>query len=376
MKNTHVLTQVLLLAAIVCVICLTRSALGQCPGCTPPPSGMVGWWPTSLDLIEPRSNGTLSGGAQVLQGIVGDGIVFPAGASGLFEIPHIPKLRTGTSFTVDVWMRLSPNGGVVEITKHVIVPPFDLTGFDLSCGSNGGQDRYLCWGVYSASGSDGLCHSNIGIPVDQWHLVAMTVEPTRIRIFIDGSIVHEQPNHTPGPYDFEGPIRVEGSNGRFDELEVFNRALSPAEILAIFQAGAAGKCKPPPVASLANTPTLFPIDSHVIADGSASTNQSEFYQWCLCPTEYFNGPCIPGTNCVSPADRYNPIRDYGVQSPGTYMLSLQVRNDCGISTFATKHIRVVDSNNVPTLSKWGLVALGVGLVVVGGVFIRSRVGIA
>jgi hypothetical protein len=33
-------------------------------------------------------------------------------------------------------------------------------------------------------------------------------------------------------------------NGLLDELEIFNRVLTAAEVKAIFAAGSAGKCKP------------------------------------------------------------------------------------------------------------------------------------
>ena len=38
------------------------------------------------------------------------------------------------------------------------------------------------------------------------------------------------------------------SKNDLDELGIYNRALSAAEILAIYNAGSAGKCPPPPCA--------------------------------------------------------------------------------------------------------------------------------
>lgn len=43
----------------------------------------------------------------------------------------------------------------------------------------------------------------------------------------------------PGP---TGDIRR--MDGELDEVSIYNRALSPQEIAAIFAAGQAGKCKP------------------------------------------------------------------------------------------------------------------------------------
>lgn len=129
------------------------------------------------------------------------------------------------------------------------------------------------------------------------------------------------------------------------------------------------------IASLANTPTLFPVGQHVIADGSASINQTQFYVWCICQTEYFDGPCIPGSDiCLSPADYLSPTWDWGTRATGTYKLTL-ITYCGGETSTAMKHIRVIGTN-VPTVSEWGLIVLGIGILLVGAFVIRGRVGVA
>jgi len=94
------------------------------------------------------------------------------------------------------------------------------------------------------------------VPLDnQWHLVAVTVKraPNGITFYLDGV-----PGSKGDPSPFPGsvtppaaiPIYVSHPDGGFDgcidEVQLFNRALDPAEITAIYQAGNLRKDKSNP----------------------------------------------------------------------------------------------------------------------------------
>ncbi len=69
------------------------------------------------------------------------------------------------------------------------------------------------------------------------------------------SVTGGSPNNTPGSFDDRGFFL----NGRIDEVELFvGRALDNAEILAIFNAGNAGKCKAMTTVEIAIHPGSFP----------------------------------------------------------------------------------------------------------------------
>src|SRR5207244_8616008 len=94
------------------------------------------------------------------------------------------------------------------------------------------------------------------ITTNTWQHVALTYDKSsnngKITIYLNGNIARQITNaggftpQTTYPLNF-GARLAQGAAyyaGSMDEVEIFNRALSQSEIQAIFNAGAAGKCKP------------------------------------------------------------------------------------------------------------------------------------
>ena len=94
-----------------------------------------------------------------------------------------------------------------------------------------------------------------------WHHVAATLSRHALdevsnRIYIDGVLCAMLDYGSVGFIGGEDQEVLIGANypdepwgdffeGVIDEVEIFNRALDEAEIRAIYEAGSAGKCKPP-----------------------------------------------------------------------------------------------------------------------------------
>jgi hypothetical protein len=84
------------------------------------------------------------------------------------------------------------------------------------------------------------------------------------------------------PAGFGSRLGVGGgppASERIDELSIYNRALSPAEVLAIRQAGAAGKCIPPPTIPLPPTNQLVQAGNTATLRIVASGFPPILYQW-------------------------------------------------------------------------------------------------
>ena len=84
-----------------------------------------------------------------------------------------------------------------------------------------------------------------------WYHVALTLDGTTARLYVNG--VLEATGATDSNYIPDSNFRIGGVSccngdafaGLVDEVEVFTRALTQAEIQSIFEAGSAGKCKTP-----------------------------------------------------------------------------------------------------------------------------------
>ena len=226
------------------------------PGpCTPPPSGMVGWWPGDGNAIDVQSgnNGTLQDGATFASGQVAQAFQFD-GVDAVVTIPNDAAYDFGTNdFTIDTWVNFT-----------AVAPANAFVAHDEGGGTT---NKWIFW----LSGSNLGFHINtpagggpsIGVPftpvVGQWYHVAVTKSGgDTYKFYVDGiQIGLDQIDSTAVPV-VSAPLTLGRAelnvalNGRLDEVEIFNRALSPAELSAIYGAGAAGKCKPctPPPANM------------------------------------------------------------------------------------------------------------------------------
>ncbi|HZQ46818.1 MAG TPA: immunoglobulin domain-containing protein, partial [Verrucomicrobiae bacterium] len=210
-------------------------------GCSPPPSGLVSWWPgngNAGDLVG-GNTGTLQGSVTYVNGEVGQAFSFTTNGQGVV-VGNPVSLRLQT-FTIECWARRASTSLV----------------------NSSGQDGLL-FGYGSGGYAFGLSHvngdlllsrvdvSNVTIgsgPADtNWHHVAVTASGGTVIFYIDG-VAYAAPAYAPG-YTFgtSAAIGARGDNltgafdGAIDELAVYSRALAASEIQAIYNAGSAGKC--------------------------------------------------------------------------------------------------------------------------------------
>jgi YVTN family beta-propeller protein len=114
--------------------------------------------------------------------------------------------------------------------------------------------------------------------------------------------------------------------GTVDELEIFNRALTQAEIQSVFLAGSAGKCK----LRVGDTVTLDGTRS-VDPDGDPLT-----YRWTLLTT--------PAGSAATLSDPHAAQPTFVVDQPGTYRVQLIVNDGVADSTPAEIALVVLDAN--------------------------------
>src|ERR1035437_9520866 len=232
--------------------------------CVTPPSGLVAWWPAegnALDAIG-GNNGTLLNGAGFVAGEVGQAFLFGTTNAGV-QVPASPMLDVGlgSGLTVEGWINpsnLSVRGEIAEWnngdTNEIV--PYGVHLSILSPGELGLGAGNLFSDLH---GADGQVHWIMApggtITANTFQHVALTYDKGTgvATLYCNGAVVAQQTlgSFTPlTSYDFYIGRRpaaigsVHSFSGSIDELSVYSRSLSVAEIQSIYNAGGAGKCAP------------------------------------------------------------------------------------------------------------------------------------
>jgi hypothetical protein len=177
-------------------------------------------------------------------------------------------------FSIDVWINLNP--GALPLNGYYAIVDKGGTYGSVTTGyifylygyppdDNGNPWMGLTLGDkkhgISDYGSTGLASpSGVGITTGVWHHLAVTVsrKSPGILWYLDGNLLGPSTGPIPtqtgsllnseamriggfNPSSFDGASNFDGS---LDELQIFNRALTAREVANIFNAGAAGQCKP------------------------------------------------------------------------------------------------------------------------------------
>src|SRR5262249_42600949 len=199
---------------------------------------------------------------------------FDFNGSNYVQIPDSLSLRPAEQITVDGWIRPDYSGRPAQSADiDTILAKFDApsgAGYELFVvmdstfsfpgGFPGGTVQVGIPGPGGTvqMGTPGF-YLNVGntshqffapSPLDaQFHHIAASYDGTMIRLYVDGvevnrekasgGIVHAATADASIGF---APSTPRYSRASIDEVELFNRALSASEVLAIFNAGSAGKC--------------------------------------------------------------------------------------------------------------------------------------
>jgi hypothetical protein len=222
--------------------------------CTPPPAGMVSWWPGdgNANDIKGGNNGTLQGGATFASGEVGQAFSLNGTTADVF-VPAAASLNVGTGngMTIDLWINaadVSTAQPLVEWNRNLGFTPY---GVHLWIGANGPGSVFA--NITDTSGGNHFFGTTTNvIAANTWQHVTLTWDRNSQNaiIYVNGSQMTSLNvgNITPQTsYDLYFGLRPSPTTNRYsgleDEVELFNRALADSEIQAIFNAGTAGKCR-------------------------------------------------------------------------------------------------------------------------------------
>jgi hypothetical protein len=276
--------------------------------CLTPPNNLVGWWPgegNPNDIIS-TNNGSLQNGATATAaGLNGQCFSFN-GVNSYVQIPDAPALKP-TNLTIEAWVKFAsldssgfgaPAGDqyiVFKQNSHVNY----FEGYDVSKTRLGGKDVFR-FEIGSVSGAEIEIDSTTPMTTNVWYHFAAVRGSNFMQLYVNGQL--QAQTNVSFPQDYGTLPLFFGTsgttywdrrlNGLLDEVSLYNRALSSNEISAIYDAGAAGKCKPlPPPPQVVNLPGSRIRADQATLNGQILTPGSE----APAVTIYY-GPVDGGTN--------------------------------------------------------------------------------
>jgi lysophospholipase L1-like esterase len=335
-------------------ICFTAAAFSfffatqrlDAANCAAGSPGLVGWWPGDGNArdIAGTNNGSLQGGASATTpGVVGSAFSFD-GTNAYVQVPDSAVFHP-TNLTIECWVRFASldsagSGGSPAGDQYIVFKQNSLSGnfegFDLSK-TRAGNDFFRFMVSFSKGTVQVL--SATAISTGAWYHVAAVRGSNSISLYVNGQL--EGQTSVSFPQDYGTLPLYFGTSGQsywdhklkgnLDEISLYNRALNSNEILAIYTAGAAGKCR------IAPSITTGPQDASALW-GSAltfsalATGTSPLrYQWQKdgAPLTGATNSALSLTNIQSGnAGLYNVIvtNAFGAATSQTARLTFKVAN--------------------------------------------------
>ncbi len=204
---------------------------------TPPGTGPVGAWgfdeasgPAANDSSGRANNGTISGATRTTAGKIGAALTFD-GVNDWVTVPDAASLDLTNRATLEAWVYPTALG---DVWRTALLK--EQSG-QLVYALYANNDLTRPSGHLYTTG-DLFTNGTAALPLNTWSHLAMTWDGTTQRLFVNGTQVGTRalagtlPNST-------GVLRFGGNNvwsewfaGRLDEIRVYDRALTQAELQA------------------------------------------------------------------------------------------------------------------------------------------------
>jgi hypothetical protein len=298
---------------LISVLCLA-SLLFSGRGNRVRSQGLIARYPfengSARDESSNGNNGTAYGGTRVVADRFGNpcGAIELDGKTGYIEVPANPSLATpqyGISLT-----------GWVRIT---VEPGISYRGITLFCKGEDAEERpdnpQYRFQVFQFQRNSTVSLNTLAtpedpawqahpLPLETWFHTAMVFTGTDIIFYLNGAEAFRhpfslplQPNRHPLHIGRDNPGRTEFFAGALDDLEIYNRSLSPQEILDFYMKSAA------PGGTAAGSPYVLPDMPDVTLRASPTTGKARA-DW--------RPPTAPSQPCKTLS-----VRQLGGPKPGT-----------------------------------------------------------
>jgi hypothetical protein len=271
-----------------------------------PPPSLLAWYAGDGDARDSagRNDGAVLGGTTFEQGVVGQAFHFD-GQTGYVNVPNTPALAgISSAVSMDAWVKPTPLGpglGYILARRD----PYISEGFSVAVRGDG----TVVIVVRTSTDPDvqgSIYYSQPGVlPAGVFSHVAVTASTItgEVHLYING--VNQPLANVYGPAVLNGQLSavqnlfigrrqavdgIEGTPGAayfcgdVDELDLYTRALTPAEVQALYNAGGAGKIKPEVVNNKRPSITNAQINPLPIVAGGTITLDGNFFDAGIADT--------------------------------------------------------------------------------------------
>ncbi len=215
--------------------------------CIEPLTSLVSWWTGDETPNDSwgQNHGTLMNGAAYADGQVGSAFALNTTTNDYVDVGDRADLRVSGSHSVFAWVKLDETIEEDLVSKFAQVSSSQYTREFLLM-VYGGRIR----GHIGSTTVDGGL-----VTPDEWHHVGQVWNGSTLKVYLDGVLsgsvsapTAPQTGSTPfliGARSHDGQSMRTSSDmdGLIDEVQVYNEALTDAQILAAYNAGKAGFCK-------------------------------------------------------------------------------------------------------------------------------------
>ena len=262
------------------------------------PGGLVGYYPldentgtTTADFSQYQNDGTFNeSAAWYASGKIGSAISVEGAANpnSAIHVPDNANLPSGNAMTVEAWVNQDAWEANQAIATHWLYnnadPPARSGSWALQTGTNNNLRVFIADSQSDAGDNYVDTAANTWNSFDTWRHVAMVYDGTqtqanKVKVYIDGVLVSSTAYGTlPSSLQNSSGVFSIGSfpglgralYGGIDQVKLFNRALTAAEITAEYQAQNAG------VATGLSLGTLTTASTTALADAVVRTNATDY----------------------------------------------------------------------------------------------------
>ncbi|WCB95824.1 virion structural protein [Baekduia alba] len=199
-------------------------------------SGLVGAWgfdeasgTTATDSSTAHNNGTINGPVRTASGKFGGALTFD-GTNDLVTVPDATSLHLGSAVTLEAWVYPT----ALNDWRTILIKERGTNA--LTWGLYGNTDTGRPSANASTAGSEKDTRGTAALGLNAWTHVAQTYDGATLKLFINGTLVSSRA--MTGALDSStSPLGIGGNGvwgeffqGRLDEVRVYSRALSAAEV--------------------------------------------------------------------------------------------------------------------------------------------------